>query len=346
MSSKKIVLLMALILLIASFPAVSQQCSPVDSTFTADFTYDGAGTFCWESTCLGDYINCWNLVRLTINGQDFTNQYVASGNYPSPINGSYYIVYEGDYPWSHFEARGTCSGVTDPPATPIPATPDPTAQPTDPQVTSPPGVGDVSMSPNSVTGNVGETVDINILVNSGNQRVAAYGLDITYNQNILGNPQVDEGADGFVSATNTGTPGLIVTSGFDASGVGPGGNLELLVITFTGNNVGTSQIGVTVNDLVDETGVDVGNPNGKGGTVTIEDSGTPGPTAPPGVGDVAMLPNSVTGTLGATVDINILVNSGSQKLAAYGLAITYNQNILGNPQVDEGADGFVSATNT
>ena len=47
--------------------------------------------------------------------------------------------------------------------------------------------------------------------------------------NILGSPNVDEGVDGFVSATNTDTPGVITTSGFDASGTGPGDNLELLV---------------------------------------------------------------------------------------------------------------------
>ena len=46
MSSKKIVLITAFILVIASFPAITQECSPVDATISADFTYDGAGDFC------------------------------------------------------------------------------------------------------------------------------------------------------------------------------------------------------------------------------------------------------------------------------------------------------------
>ena len=80
-------------------------CSPVDATITAPFTKDGAGTFCWQSSNLGSYTNNWNMTTLTINGVNFTNVYVGSGSYPAQIGGYWYVVYNGPYAWSHFEAK-------------------------------------------------------------------------------------------------------------------------------------------------------------------------------------------------------------------------------------------------
>ena len=80
-------------------------CSPVDATISAPFTKDGAGTFCWQSSNLGSYINNWNMTSLTINGVNETNLYVASGSYPAQIGGYWYVSYNGPYPWSHFEAK-------------------------------------------------------------------------------------------------------------------------------------------------------------------------------------------------------------------------------------------------
>ncbi|MBN2117752.1 MAG: carbohydrate binding domain-containing protein, partial [Anaerolineales bacterium] len=86
-------------------PPPSGACSPVDATITVPFTKDGAGTFCWQTSNLGSYINSWNLASLTVNGVDFTNRWVGSGSYPPAINGYWYISYRGNYPWSHFEVR-------------------------------------------------------------------------------------------------------------------------------------------------------------------------------------------------------------------------------------------------
>jgi endoglucanase len=69
------------------------------------FTKDGAGTFCWQTSNLGSYINSWNLESLTINGVDFTNRWVGSGSYPPSINGFWYISYRANFAWSHFEVR-------------------------------------------------------------------------------------------------------------------------------------------------------------------------------------------------------------------------------------------------
>jgi hypothetical protein len=80
-------------------------CSPVTATITAPFNRDGVGTFCWQTSNLGSYINSWNLASLTINGVDFTNKYVPASSYPAKINGFWYISYTGNYSWSHFEAK-------------------------------------------------------------------------------------------------------------------------------------------------------------------------------------------------------------------------------------------------
>jgi lysophospholipase L1-like esterase len=80
-------------------------CSPVTSTITAPFTYDGAGAFCWQSSNLGSYINSWNLVSLTINGVNETNLYVAAASYPAKINGYWYVSYNSTVAWGHFEAK-------------------------------------------------------------------------------------------------------------------------------------------------------------------------------------------------------------------------------------------------
>jgi len=77
----------------------------VTSTIAAPFTYDGAGTFCWQSSNLGSYINSWNTSSVTLNGVNVTNVYVGSGSYPAQIGGYWYVAYNGPYAWSHFEAK-------------------------------------------------------------------------------------------------------------------------------------------------------------------------------------------------------------------------------------------------
>jgi hypothetical protein len=80
-------------------------CSPVTATITAPFTKDGAGTFCWQSSNLGSFINSWNLAKLTVNGVDYTNKYTFTSALPAKINGYWYISYVGNYAWSHLEAK-------------------------------------------------------------------------------------------------------------------------------------------------------------------------------------------------------------------------------------------------
>src|SRR5512138_2609299 len=86
-------------------PPPGGACSPVTATISVPFTRDGAGTFCWQTSNPGAYINSWNLANLTINGVDFTNKWASSSSFPPAINGSWYISYTGNFAWSHFELR-------------------------------------------------------------------------------------------------------------------------------------------------------------------------------------------------------------------------------------------------
>ena len=80
-------------------------CSPVTSTITAPFTFDGAGTFCWQASTLAAYINSWNTTSVTINGVNYTNLYVAVSALPAKINGFWYISYNSTSAFGHLEAK-------------------------------------------------------------------------------------------------------------------------------------------------------------------------------------------------------------------------------------------------
>jgi hypothetical protein len=80
-------------------------CSPVTATITAPFTKDGAGTFCWQSSNLGSYINSWNTNSLIVNGVNLTNVWVSAGSLPAKVNGYWYVSYNSSVAWGHFEAK-------------------------------------------------------------------------------------------------------------------------------------------------------------------------------------------------------------------------------------------------
>jgi hypothetical protein len=86
-------------------PVTGGTCSPVSATITAPFVFDGAGTFCWQSGNLGTFINNWNNVSVTLNGVNVTNIFVASGSYPAKINGFWYVSYNSNVAWGHFETK-------------------------------------------------------------------------------------------------------------------------------------------------------------------------------------------------------------------------------------------------
>ena len=80
-------------------------CSPISATITTGFTKDGSGTFCWQASTLGAYINSWNTTSVSINGTNATNLYIASGSYPAKIGGFWYISYNSTSAFGHFETK-------------------------------------------------------------------------------------------------------------------------------------------------------------------------------------------------------------------------------------------------
>jgi PKD repeat protein len=84
---------------------VGGACSPVTSTITIPFTFDGAGTFCWQASSLGGFVNSWNTTSVSVNGVNVTNVWVGSGSYPAKINGFYYVSYSSSVTFGHFEAK-------------------------------------------------------------------------------------------------------------------------------------------------------------------------------------------------------------------------------------------------
>jgi hypothetical protein len=85
--------------------AVIGACSPVTSTITIPFIFDGAGTFCWQGSSLGSFINSWSTTSVSVNGVNVTNMWVGSGSYPAKIGGFYYVSYNSAVTWGHFEAK-------------------------------------------------------------------------------------------------------------------------------------------------------------------------------------------------------------------------------------------------
>lgn len=80
-------------------------CSPISATITTGFVKDGAGTFCWQASTLGAYINSWNTTSVSINGTNITNLYMASGSYPAKIGGFWYISYNSASAFGHLETK-------------------------------------------------------------------------------------------------------------------------------------------------------------------------------------------------------------------------------------------------
>lgn len=85
----------------------SRICSPAYGIISAPFIFDGAGTFCWKMLPpLPGTVQSWGVVKLTINGKDYTNRLVPLwyDPPPEPIDG-YYYVYLVSYGWGHLELR-------------------------------------------------------------------------------------------------------------------------------------------------------------------------------------------------------------------------------------------------
>ena len=270
-------------------------------------------------------------------------------------------------------------GVVDTP-TPTPVADTPTPTPVADTPTPTPVIvtgGRVWMVPASQQVAAGSNFTNEIHVDSGSQMLAAYGIFIDYNNNIVdvnaaaGNNGVDTGADGFVSAVND-TPGQLRISGFDAMGKGPGADLQLAIINWTGVAQGTTTLTVIIDSLTDNMTNTIGNPSPENGSVTVLEGETPIPTETPTpvptetptpesteeptpepaatpntgvVGAVWLDPYDITVSAGSTFDTQIRVNSGTQRLAAYGIDLQWDPAIISYNAYAVGTEGYLSAMN-
>ncbi|MBN1696186.1 MAG: hypothetical protein JW881_01620, partial [Spirochaetales bacterium] len=151
-------------------------------------------------------------------------------------------------------------------------TPLPTAVPTTPPVKS---MGSVWIFPESQTVAIDTQFITEVRCHTGTTRIAAYGIDIYYNPQIvaiyrdIGNNGVQPGSDGFLSAINANESGKLVTSGFDTDGSGPGENLHILTVNWTAIAMGTTYIEINIRNLVNENTYTIGELQGIPGKVTV-----------------------------------------------------------------------------
>ncbi|MBN2444824.1 MAG: hypothetical protein JXJ04_25950 [Spirochaetales bacterium] len=109
-----------------------------------------------------------------------------------------------------------------------------------------------------------------IMVNSGARKIAAYGINVSYNPAIIMSTSIVAGADGFYSVPGGGPfEGSLDLSGFDTDGTGPGDALHLLTISWIARSPGTTSLSITVRMLVDEETIEIGTPRGIGGSITV-----------------------------------------------------------------------------
>jgi hypothetical protein len=183
-----------------------------------------------------------------------------------------------DVPTPEITAEPPTAVPTDVPTPEITAEP-PTAVPTDvptPEITAvpqpQPGAAWIIPVTQSVAN--GTAAKIVIHVNSGTSLAGTYGINVTYDSNILGAPPtypitVAAEPTGFFIAANTSVIGTVSATGFDTAGKGPSIDLALFNVTFTAIGTGTSQLGLTIRTFTDPLGVVIGTPATTGGSITV-----------------------------------------------------------------------------
>lgn len=139
-----------------------------------------------------------------------------------------------------------------------------------------PGSGRVWITPVISTVQDSSEFKTDVYVNSGDQKVAAYGFLINFSEDIInldtekGNSGVEPGKDGYIAALNANVPGQIFVAGYDVYGKGPGKELHFLVINWRAAKKGETTITITVKNLADETTGIIGKPLGISSKVIVQ----------------------------------------------------------------------------
>ncbi|TFG81172.1 MAG: hypothetical protein E4H20_10370 [Spirochaetales bacterium] len=140
---------------------------------------------------------------------------------------------------------------------------------------TPTGPGTCSMLPESITIDLNDAFTTEIHVDTGSMNIAAYDVDVLFDPTTIqvntgeGTNGVQASADGFVSAVNASSPGVLQISGLDASGKGPDNDFPLVTINWTAVGAGTAAITLEVEVLVDSSYATIGTPAGIGNTITV-----------------------------------------------------------------------------
>jgi hypothetical protein len=116
-----------------------------------------------------------------------------------------------------------------------------------------------------------------IHLDSGSEKLTSYSLTISFDTSVVvvntkvGTSGVSQGDDGFITAVNASTPGELAISGFDAEGTGPGSDLHVLTIHWYAQTYeGTTELNLYVESLLNQLSLEIGNPLGHNGYITIE----------------------------------------------------------------------------
>jgi hypothetical protein len=236
-----------------------------------------------------------------------------------------------------------CGSVTNPPDETLTPTPSstPTATPT-----AIPTEGIFRIAPSSQMVYPEETFTTLIYINSGAKKISSYGCKIGYSnasitldESISGDG-IEAGAEGYISAVNKNTPGLINISGFDPAGVGPGANLHFLTIHWRAVTQSTSNITLTPITLKDPNDLTIGSLISTTATVNVL-SITPG--------EFRMAPSSQLVYPEETFTTFIYINSDTKKITSYSYTINYtNTSITLDTAIgswggiEAGSDGFIA----
>ncbi|MBY9007143.1 MAG: hypothetical protein KGD63_10320 [Candidatus Lokiarchaeota archaeon] len=121
---------------------------------------------------------------------------------------------------------------------------------------------------------VGDTFGTEIYVNTGSQRLGAYGFVIAYDESVIqiaSDNDIAAGVEGFVSIVNIDNAnGMVMIAGFEPMGTGPSTQLHILTITWTAVGAGRSSLHLSINDLVDTDTNTIGTPYDLEGNVVVE----------------------------------------------------------------------------
>jgi len=140
--------------------------------------------------------------------------------------------------------------------------------------------GDVRLNPATLRIIPGQPFSLQVLVDSGAQKLGGYTLELSYDGNLVQfDTTVVNGADALSTANVYNVEndkGSVKMTGLDVNGKNPGGNLHILTLNGaapTDAAPGTATLKLNVVSLINEMADTIGTPSGQGATIEV----TPGP---------------------------------------------------------------------